>query len=210
MTWWETRQWQAYEDACGLTLRRTQELEGASWDSQVVDLAYDESELWRGMRRSYHAIIHKAEGDFGLAWDLVSGGHTSACALICMPLHDLKVGRSTRPLETWEMMDQWVRDGHGQVAYVTRHTTGMPLGYVYAIVHGNWAYYASGVTLEPNLAHALIWHVMLALKKRGVRWFEVGWLWRPGEDEKAKSIAFFKQGFGGAAVPAADAARLHA
>jgi hypothetical protein len=168
------------------------------WPSYFVDVAADAGVMWSRLRRSYHSLIHKAERTY----DLLVDAHPAAVQ-VAHRVHAASAGRETRPQATWDLMEEWGARGLALVALavppggVIADARGMAL----AIQYKDWAYYASGATLDDNVSHALIWQLMLALHCRGVATFEVGWGEREGDSPKERSIAFFKSGFGGTAAP---------
>lgn len=203
MTFWDSETWHEYEVAYGDEPgTRSRLLASADWNTRIVDLSLSKAELWRGVRKSYRSLIHAAECNQELTWDTVNGGYSHVAARVCRPVHLESAGRETRPLATWEMMDRWVRNGHGFIAYVGGRDR--IVGYVYVVVDSKWSYYFSGASLARNVNHALIWTAMKALKARGVTTLEMGW---QGEatDAKGKLIEFFKTGFGGYDIPAKEA-----
>lgn len=173
-------------------------LEETTWETAVVNLQYDEADLWKNLRKSYHALINKAQRTA----QIMTIGQTQLVGGCEHPieearrLHIASAGRETRPVATWEMMARWMEEGFGVLALAA--VGGEMRAYAYAIRYKDWAYYMSGASLEPNLQHALIWQLMRTLRQDGERrYFEVGWLERAGDSEKEKNIAFFKEGFGG-------------
>mgnify|MGYP001561976968 FL=1 len=78
-----------------------------------------------------------------------------------------------------------------------------PIGFIYVVIYGEWAYYFSGASIEPNVMHALQWRMIQQLKALGVETYELGW---QGEatDEKGQGIEMFRRGFGGVDVPVRD------
>lgn len=181
-------------------------------DTYVVDLNKPEAELWRNLRKSYKALIHRAQRRH----DIVVLA-TPAATEIARNLHRAAAGRSTRSAATWEAMGGWTLTGHGIVAVATDKAAAVPTGFAYAIRFKDWAYYASGATLPepgvtfttsddeepaPGVSHALQWALMSALRCDGqTRYYEVGFAAGQGSNAKEAAIGFFKSGFGGAAVP---------
>lgn len=164
--------------------------------TQVLDLSQSEQELWRGLRKSYHSLIHKAEREREIyvvddqSWNFHAMQYAAE-------VHREAAGRSTRANLTWEEMSLWIRTGNG-VLVRAQNARGRDVGYAYAIRYKNWAYYASGASLERDLSHALIWHTIKTLKADGrTRYFELGWQARESDTDKDRGIAHFKAGFGG-------------
>lgn len=194
-TWWNSSAWEKYELAYGAVPgARSRLLAEAPWSTQILDVTQDEAALWRGVRRSYHALIHAAQRVFAFdvlgAADVVGG---------CRGLHLAAAGRVTRSLDTWECMADWVHEGHALALGARPHPAGMLAGYVYFVVWNQWAYYASAAAAVRNLNHALMWEGILALKARGVETLELGWQGQAA-DRKGQDIEFFRRGFGGRTV----------
>jgi hypothetical protein len=221
VTFWDSPEWAAYEKAYGDAVgTRSRLLASADWQTRVVDLSLSEAELWQGIRRSYKALIHKVEREH------VIGSVSGDCIYSAMKIHEQEAGRMTRPFETWTLMGDWVRAGHGLLIGAGVHraveitTAGdqwprfAPVGlvdmrgYVYCVIHGAWSYYHSGVTREKNLSHAMLWQAMKALKARGVRYLELGWQARAGDTDKDRGISHLKAGMGGYDIPAREAPEL--
>ena len=66
--WWDSSAWHAYEALHdGPPGRRAALLASAAWQTRVVDLSQNEAALWRGVRRSYHALINRLTHEYELA-----------------------------------------------------------------------------------------------------------------------------------------------
>ena len=155
--------------------------------------------LWQNIRRSYHAIIHKAGRDYAMhTWSGESGGDISAAIMCCADIHRTAAGRDTRSAATWELMGDWVRKGHALIIGVS-HNADLA-GYIYVITYKSWAYYASAATLAKNLNHALQWAAIKTLRQAGIAHYELGYM-PANPTEKERSIQHFKEGFGGADWP---------
>jgi hypothetical protein len=167
-----------------------------SWTTTVLDLTQPEAALWRGVRRSYHALIHKAERQH-----TILAASAAWAVEVAHRIHAQASGRETRAPRTWDLMAEWAEAGRVTVALALQENSSpsSARGMALVIRFKDAAYYASGATLEDGLSHALIWHLVTTLQCGGVREFEVGWRARPGDTDKDRSIAFFKEGFGGAA-----------
>jgi hypothetical protein len=158
------------------------------WDGTEVD-------MWRRLRRSYKALIHRVEREYDI-W--IADRNTGAVAVrYAQAIHAEAAGRETRPQATWDLMGQWARDGFGLVALASTPARGW-LGMAYAIRWKGWAYWASGATLEDDVQMALQWQLMKTLKCDGeTRFYEVGYAAGPEDSEKDRNIAFMKAGLGG-------------
>lgn len=171
----------------------------ASWPTYVVDLRPDEKVLWRNLRKSYKSLALRLTRDEGVVSVYGSGlyGNAGDVAIkAAQRLHMQAAGRQTRPDATWDLMGQWMRDGDALLALAQRGL--VYTGFAYVIRWKHWAYYASGASLERNVSHGLLWHIMKTLKCDGrTTHFEIGWGHRPDDTEKDCGVHHFKAGFGG-------------
>ncbi len=197
---WRSSRWLEYELAYGDAQgTRSAQLAAAMWRTRVVDLARPVEALWRDVRRSYHALIHRAER----VWPMQVMTDTDVGVDLPGPrvLHAVESGRVTRPLRTWALMADWTRAESGLC--VSARDDDPPyhmVGFAYFIRDGAWGYYASAATVRRDLNHAIVWRAMLELRSSGVRWLEMGWQGE-AQGDKGKSIEFFRRGFGGADLP---------
>lgn len=199
--WWFGGEWAAYERACGRDGERVRELMRATWQTRVLDLRQDLPTLWRGVRRSYHAIINRLERDLAFKIALVG---PALFLEWCQPLHAMASGRVTRPLRSWKCQADWIDRDMAIALVALRDTTpadpeavrAEPVGFAYIIISDTEAYYFSSAALEPNVQHALQWKAIGILKARGVQFYELGWQGH-ATDEKGLSVEFFRRGFGG-------------
>ncbi len=166
------------------------------WKTYVIDVQQPMATLWSKVRKSYRSLIHRAEESYDLQVYGSARLNLSFDVMAIRNVHREAAGRSTRSDLTWDLMGQWMQDGLALCA-VAWTSAGMR-GYAYAIRWKGWAYYASGSTLDEDLQAALVWELVKTLSLDGqTRHFEVGWGPRVGDDQKGRSIAFFKSGFGG-------------
>jgi hypothetical protein len=200
MTFWQTPQWKAYERAYGSPISRVDELAAADWQTHVVDLTKPEDELWRNLRRSYKALIHKVDREYK-----VIASCPSDSVEWFRRMHLAVSGRRTRPDETWDLMASWVDARRLLVVASGNLTNGTEPpgfnGFAGFLIHGTWSYYGYAATTVPNVNHALVWVAMLMLKANGITELELGWQGQ-ATDDKGKAIEFFRRGFGGRNLPA--------
>jgi len=155
--------------------------------TRVIDLSLPEADLWRGIRRSYHSPIHRAEERYTVA---------------LVPLNDLASLYCQQPdlpqiaPAQWDCLQRIENDGR-LLCYGAISEDGVCVGAIGIYVWKGWAYYGHGRSLVPHVNAALHWHAMRALPVYGVRHYEIGWEARPEDDAKARAIAFHKQGLGG-------------
>lgn len=159
------------------------------FETRVIDLSLNETALWTGLRRSSHALIHRAEETYAVTLASSLDG-----------LASLYAGRPDLPqlnMGQWECLGRLHESGVLRV-YEARHRQldGL-VGAVALDGFKNWWYYAHGRSVVLNVNLLLLWRAALVLKSEGCPWLEIGWTARPEDDEKAKQIAYHKQAFGG-------------
>jgi hypothetical protein len=179
--------------------------------TQVLPLDDEPEELRAGLSTNHRRSLAKAERELEVT---VSEERTALEEL--RRLHLAASGRQTRPDETWELMGDWLADGHGAVAVA--RADGRALGAIYVLAFGEGAYYASGAN-HPEagrlpVGHALHWGAALWLRGRGLRRYELGLqqfgpLAHDLPSTKELGIARFKRGFGGLTLPLAVRERFY-
>jgi hypothetical protein len=160
---------------------------GPGFATCVLDLSLSHADLWRGIRRSYHALIHRAEERYTVG-------------LLCWrALADLYEQQPDLPQITpaqWACIAR-IYDAGRFLIFGAMSEHGDCVGAIGLYYWKGHAYYGHGRSLVPNVNHLLHWHAIKALPSYGVQHYEIGWEARPEDDEKARAIAFHKQGFGG-------------
>lgn len=199
MTWWDSEPWHAYERAYGdAPGTRAKLLAENRWLTRVLDLTQSETDLWRGVRGSYHNIVNRLTKDPAFA---IAKLHPPSFLDVCHPMQLRLEGSETRPYALWLVQAEWLRcvveRPRGVCWAASRYAT--PMAFVYFILWGDWAYYGFSKQEEPNAHHAIMWNSIKTLKAAGIRWLELGW---QGEarDEKGRAVEMFKRGWGGVDV----------
>jgi hypothetical protein len=123
-------------------------------------------------------------------------------------LHAQAAGRVTRPLQTFELMRQWIQEGKALLLGASKD--GGDVGWIYLFIYKGKAYYGSACNhpewRRQPVGHALQGCALQWLAAHGYAWYELG-LQQFGPllydlpTEKELAIASFKRGFGGATVP---------
>ena len=175
--------------------------------TRVLDLGPHEEALLRDMRKGHRADINRAGK---LLQAEVLDQHTVTLDKFeeYRHLHAKAAGRVTRPLETFQLMHDWIRQG---LAILCRATLENRLvGAALISVFKDGAYYSSSCE-DPEynhlpIGHILQWEAIRWLKLHGVRRYEMGLQVFGSQahmtvSEKETKIAFFKRGFGGKTVP---------
>ena len=106
-------------------------------------------------------------------------------------------GVETRPEETWIRNGRWMRSDHAAAVLVRQPISNDPIGFVYTVIYKDRAYYACGASSVSS--HGLQWEMIMLLKERGVKEYDMGWIDVSDcvTDKKGYDIEFFKRGFGG-------------
>jgi len=160
---------------------------GSGFWTRVLDLARPPADLWREMRRSYHALIHRAEGRYACAWGDVDDLRV---------LYDAQPELPTLTPGQWRCVER-VHAANRLAVLVARDAVGQVAGAIGIYVWRGRSYYGHGRSRDKNVNHLLQWRAIQSLPLRGVRWYEIGWEARPEDDEKARAIAYHKKGFAG-------------
>lgn len=175
--------------------------------SQVIDLTPNFPALLGDMRKGCRYDVQRSQKLLTTTvYDRDSITHERFEAYRLM--HRKAAGGATRPLETFAMMEQWIRQGHA-VLVAAAHE-GRDVGFALISTYKNGAYYSSAAD-DPDapalpVGHAMQWAAMQALKQAGVEKYEIG-VQYPAlaphclPSEKESNIALFKRGFGGETVP---------
>ena len=124
-------------------------------------------------------------------------------------IHFKAAGRKTRPDETWNIMFDWIRNGHSILAIATKGEEKIAAQLIN--VFSCRAFYQSGATLpshdrEKGLGHLAQWEVIKFLNSSGVTHYDLGLNFYPNisqdvADEKLLGISRFKSGFGADVYP---------
>ena len=202
VSWWDSHYWKAYEAVCGIRKSRREELSEALFTTRVIDLRQSVEDLASDLRKGHRSDVKRSLHDFHVR--VIQDQEKMEQF---RRMHIGVSGRETRPKASWDLMADWMRQGHlvlvGAVEAKASTDADEWIGFAAFYVWGRWAYYGSSATTAPRVSHGLIWTAMLELKRIGVERFEIGWQ-QEAESEKGKRIEFFKRGFGGVDVPAAQ------
>lgn len=124
-------------------------------------------------------------------------------------LHHKASGRVTRPVETFDMMYNWIRSGSGLLCEAK--VDGKFAGFVYVILYKESGYYASAsddpdIKINIPASHTIQWSIIEWLKAHGCKSYEVGTqqfgpVIHDLPTAKDMGISLFKRGFGGRTMP---------
>lgn len=162
-----------------------------------VPLDRPESELWRGLRKSYRPLINW--GRRHLTLTIVDGDHPDDRLFAdFQAFHHRVAGRQTRPQASWDRMLDNIHAGRAEL--ITGHLEGDLLSATF-INHGpDEASYATGVydrtAFDKPLGHWPVYAAILRARDRGCRRFTLGPVFLDHQhNRKERDIGFFKKGF---------------
>lgn len=177
------------------------------YQTRVIDLRNEEAALWQGVRKGHQADIKKASRMLKITiWD--AANISDEKFRYYQHLHHKDAGRIIRSGKTFDLMHDWIL--HGEAVLIEASFEDRPVGFALIIVYKKGAYYGSACKDPDNVnvpaGHLIQWEAIKYLKKRGVFFYDLGlqeygpqWFCNPSSKEI--SIAQFKRGFGGGAVP---------
>jgi hypothetical protein len=179
-----------------------------SLNTQIIDLTLPLEKLWSDLRKGHKHDIHRGEKNFSI--HIYDRDHTDKLAFDQYRLlHHKAAGRITRPIETFEMMYEWISLGMGMLGGVSRD--GKFAGFSYIILYKDGAYYGSAsddpdFKTDVPISHIAQWEIICWLKEKGYKNYEIGAQQFSSQifdipTRKDLSISFFKRGFGGKTVP---------
>ena len=165
--------------------------------SLVADLRGGETELHRGLRKSFRSLVNW--GRKNIRQVFVNRDNPDQTAFgEYQDLHARVSGRQTRPQSSWDAMFQWIAQGGGELALGYMDTIGLVASTL--VVDGTEAsFYASGAYdrdhFDKPLSHWPVYSAMLRSADRGMKFFDFGTLPDAEAPKKERDIAHFKRGF---------------
>jgi len=164
----------------------------------VGDLTVGEQERKRQLRKSFRSLVNWGRRNLTIAFVNVGNADRELFERY-RELHYRVAGRTTRSLESWGVMFEWITSGAGELLIGSLADGSIVTGTM--IVDGaSIAYYASGAydrdRLDLPLTHWPLWLAMLRSAERGLRIFDIGVLPPEGSATKKEvAIGYFKRGF---------------
>lgn len=179
-----------------------------SLNSQIIDLSLQEDKLWGAMSKGHKYDVKNGQKYY----EIIFMGRDNANKDLFDQyrfLHHKTSGRVTRPIETFEMMYNWILMGDGLLCGIKNNTRHV--GFSYISLYKDSAYYSSAsddpefVTNVP-ISHVMQWSIIRWLKEHGYKRYEIGTqIFSPQiyhiSTRKDINISLFKRGFGGKTVP---------
>lgn len=177
--------------------------------SNVLLLHKSEDDLYRNIRKGHKSDIKTALKHDCSVEIVDSNTYDPDKFKLYIDLHFQAAGRKTRPDETWEIMESWVKRGFSILGFVRKNN-----GYISGAVVNTFkqkAYYQSGATLpqaqgEKGIGHLLQWEIIKYLNNHDYTHYEIGRNWynnisQEVADKKMLNISRFKAGFGADIFP---------
>jgi len=178
-----------------------------SLNTELIDLTRPIEEIWVAVRKGHKYDINRGKKSFKVELfdrDNADKGIFDQYRL----LHHKAAGRVTRPVETFDMMYQWLMSGDGLLCGLSHE--GRFVGFSYVCLYKEAAYYASAsddpeFVTEAPISHLIQWEITNYLKAKGFKTYEIGvQQFGPQVNDvpnaKDISISLFKRGFGGETV----------
>lgn len=168
----------------------------------LIDLTQTEEYLWSMLRRNHRRSIKKADTLKVNFFD--STTITKDIFNLYVSTHRKASGRQTRPVETFDIMFDWIVSGEGFL--VTVELDGVHIGFEMFSVYKNKVLGFSAAN-DPEyedlyfVRHLLEWEAILWMKKQKYTVYDIGFNQYTSlidsPDDKQLSITHFKKGFGG-------------
>ena len=145
-----------------------------SSSTRIIDLQKNKKELWNELRRNHQRGINNIKNNF----EIIIYTNESITHEIFDEyrlMHQKAAGRITRPLITFEMMYQWIKDGLAILVASKDKDKNKYSGFEYYGIYKNNAYGFSAAN-DPEYSHYPIrnqieWEAILWLKKMGCKYW---------------------------------------
>jgi hypothetical protein len=165
----------------------------------VIDLAQSETEIRRGVRKSYRSLINWGKRSLQtLIVDRTNPDKTTFDSF--QEFHCAVAGRRTRSQESWNEMYANVCAGSAEL--IAAYLDSKLVAATFVNYSAACALYSSGVydreLFDKPLAHWPLYLSIMRAKEKGIRYFDLGEVYLgadAGAGNKDNSIGFFKKGF---------------
>jgi Acetyltransferase (GNAT) domain len=168
--------------------------------SQVIDLSKNEAELLAPLSSKTKRILKDAR-DKGIEVRQVDWPEYLDDYYDAHQETYTRTGVSPHPKEYFSgIANEIARSGHAVLLAAFSHT-GEAVGFINCARFGGSAYYHTGCSrasaLDSGANHLLLWSAILAAKKDGCFWFDVGAVDPCSDNAKLRGLTVFKSRFGG-------------
>ena len=180
----------------------------ASLQTTIIGLGNKLEILRSNLRKSYKSLINNGIDKFTI-FIMDSGNPDYKIHETYRKLHHKTSGRVTRPLETFKMQFEDLKNDRAML--IALKDKDQFVAFSYFLHYQNCAYYGSSAD-DPEyeskipLEHCIIWSAIEYYKKRGFVFLEIGaqqfgTQFFDHPSQKDLNISFFKRGFGGKIIP---------
>jgi len=187
-----------------------------SLNTQIIDLSKSLEQLMFEMRESHRYDIKRGDAIYTTT---IFDSNTITKEIFDQyrEMHHKAAGRITRPLETFEMMYQMIKNKKA-ILCVTEHNQ-KTIGCAYVNTYKAGAFYSSSsddpdVCTPVPVSHCIQWNIIKWLKNNGFVYYEIGLQQFSDQlynhpSKKDISISKFKRGFGGMTMPRFSGERIY-
>jgi hypothetical protein len=176
--------------------------------TQIIDLSIPKDRLWSSLRKGHKYDVNRGEKNYQIHFYDKTNADKNIFDQYRL-FHHKAAGRITRPIETFEMMYEWILSGHGMLCGASLNDRFA--GFSYIMLYKDGAFYGSASD-DPDfetdipISHVIQWRVIQWLKEQGYKKYEIGFSTYSAQihdvpSPKEMSISLFKRGFGGNTVP---------
>lgn len=162
------------------------------------DLTLGESEIYRGVRKSFRSLINGGRRNMKMVYINAGNPEKSLFDAYCR-FHARVAGRITRSERSWQAMFECIAGGSGELALAYYNDNELVAGTM-TMDGSDIAYYASGVYdrahFDKPLGHFPVYDAILRSRARNMQRYDLGELVPKGVgSEKEYNIGNFKRGF---------------
>lgn len=175
-------------------------LEDCSGISQVIDLAPDETTLWRGLSETARQTVRKAEKG-GTAIVRANWAEMLDCYYRIHQENYLRTGVTPHPKSYFAGIAHEMAEAGHSVLWAALDQKGDAIAFHNDMHFGAGSWYHTGCSTDAGLAtganYLLFWRSMLGARAAGRRWYDCGEIFPPSADKKSNGLTMFKTRFGG-------------
>jgi hypothetical protein len=178
--------------------------ENKSLTTRIIDLRLSHTQLYEDLPRGTKAKIRQGTEIYSAEW-YNAKNISEEIFSIYQNMHHRAAGRITRPLATFDLMHEWIKNANGFLQLI--RFGDFYINAIIIFIHNGRAYYASGadnpdVDFPKPVGHLAHWSIINFLKNEGATHYEIGWQQFSAQpydcpSQKDISISFFKSLFGG-------------
>lgn len=164
----------------------------------VMDLSKDETDLRKGLRKSYKSLINWGKRSFNMTY-LNKDNPDADLFEHFITFYNKVAGQSVHSDATWQALFQLITQGRGEISLAFDQEYQLVAGSAFIDEGGTCLYFIAAYErdrFDKPIGHWPVFNASLRAKERGNKWFDLGEFYAAGEKtEKDRSIGFFKKGF---------------